>query len=117
MRRSYRYDPVTDSMVEYTNSWSRKQEKSHYVQPDITPFVSPIDGSVIKSRSDLRVHMKHHDVVHPDDYKEHRVKKIKERELYNKGIHPSQIEGRKQALSEAFEKTRDRRIADGTWRK
>lgn len=33
------------------------------IQPDIEPFVSPIDGSVIGSRSKLREHCRIHDVV------------------------------------------------------
>lgn len=31
--------------------------------PDITPFVSPIDGTVINSRTQYRDHCKRHDVV------------------------------------------------------
>lgn len=33
------------------------------ILPDIQPFVSPIDGSVITGRASLRAHCKAHDVV------------------------------------------------------
>jgi hypothetical protein len=39
------------------------------ILPDIEPFVSPIDKSVIGSRSALRTHCKVHDVVPTDDLK------------------------------------------------
>jgi len=35
---------------------------------DIEPFVSPVDGSVIGSRSTLRDHNKRHGVTDPRDY-------------------------------------------------
>ena len=115
-RRSYRYDPVTKEMVEITNSWSKKTE-APYIQGDITAFKSPIDGTIISDRGGLRRHMKKHDVVNPLDYKEHFKKKARERELRSQFQHPEQIAERKQAASDAFERVRNQRIADGTWGK
>lgn len=117
MRRSYRYDPVTKTMIELTNSWSRKEAQSAYIQGDITSFKSPIDGTIISDRGGLRRHMQKHDVVNPLDYKEHFSKKAKEREMYNKGIHPKQIAERREHASDAYEKVRNIRIADGTWKR
>lgn len=37
--------------------------------PDIEPFVSPIDGTVINSRSQMREHCKVHDVVPTSELK------------------------------------------------
>ena len=37
-----------------------------YVQDDIEPFVSPRDGTIIKSRSQLRDYMGQHNLVHYD---------------------------------------------------
>lgn len=39
------------------------------VRDDIEPFISPIDFSIISSRSALRDHMGKHDVVHYDEVK------------------------------------------------
>lgn len=116
MRRSYRYDEATGKMVEYTNSWSRKEAKSAFVQGDIQAFVSPINGEVISDRGQLRRHMKIHGVTNPSDYKDHFEKKKRERELYNSGVHPKQIAERREAASDAYEKVRNNRIAEGTWR-
>ncbi len=44
------------------------EQSIHMIQEDIKPFVSPIDGSVIGSRSDLRVHNQRHGVTDPRDY-------------------------------------------------
>lgn len=117
MQRSYRYDDESGEMVEYTNSWSRKEAMSAYVQPDIEPFKSTIDGTLITSRGTLRRHMKRHNVVNPLDYKEHFAKKAKEREQMNNGTHPRLIAERKQAASDAYELVRNRRIAEGTWKR
>jgi hypothetical protein len=76
-----------------------------------------IDGSLISSRDQLRRHMKKHNVVNPADYKEHAAKAAKEREMRNNGTHPALIAERKQAASDAYEKIRNSRIADGTWRR
>ena len=116
MRRSYRYDPTVDKMVEYTNSWSRKQE-SAYVQPDIQPFLSPIDGTIISSRGGLRRHMQKHDVVMTDDYRESRESRRAEQRLKQGGVHPSQVAERKRTISDACEHVRNTQLANGTWRR
>ena len=116
-RRSYRYNAERDEMVELTTSWSRKEAQSAYVQPDITPFLSPIDGTIISSRGGLRRHMKKHDVVNTSDYKEHTAKAAKEREMRNNGTHPALIAERKRTISDACEHVRNQRIADGSWKR
>lgn len=40
----------------------------HTVMGDIEPFVSPIDGTIISSRSKLREHNKRHGVTNIRDY-------------------------------------------------
>jgi len=117
MRRSYRYNAEKGEMVELVTSWSRKEARSAYIQPDITPFKSSIDGTIISSRGGLRRHMAKHNVVNPLDYKEHSAKAAKEREMRNNGTHPALIAERKQAARDAYEQVRNRRIADGTWRR
>jgi hypothetical protein len=64
MRRKFRYDPVSKTMVEI------QRERLHLapeVHDDIAPFVSPIDGTVVASRSQLRDHMGRYDVVPTDE--------------------------------------------------
>jgi hypothetical protein len=71
-RRSFRYDPVSDRFVEITREAA---PDAPYVRDDISPFVSPIDGSVVSSQSALRDHMGRHGVVHYDEVKNQGPKK------------------------------------------
>jgi hypothetical protein len=102
-------------MVEVSTKYSAPQ--THELQMDITPFKSPINGAIINSRSQLRDHMKRHDVVFADDYKEHAAKKAREREERIKGTHPEVRAERVRFISDAFERVRNERIAKGTWRR
>jgi hypothetical protein len=53
-----------------------------HVMPDIEPFVSPIDGSVISSRPHLKAHNKKHGVTNTADYSPQFLeKRAKERHL------------------------------------
>lgn len=78
----YKVDAKTGAMLEYderTGEWkkqkkSKKKDKwdynrSFYVMPDIQEFVSPVDGSLISSRSKLRHHNRGHGVVQSGDWK------------------------------------------------
>jgi hypothetical protein len=65
--RRYKYDPVTQSMVEIVNA-APLDTLSPYVMPDLEqaygkPMISPIDDSVISSRSQLREHCIRHNVT------------------------------------------------------
>ena len=65
-RRTFRYDPVSKEFVEI----HREQAAgATAIRLDIQPFVSPIDGSIINSQSQLREHMGRHDVVPYDEVK------------------------------------------------
>lgn len=57
-RSRYRYDKTLDKIVEIGSDEDRQARAAAgpYVIPDIKEFVSPIDGSVISSRSTLRRH-------------------------------------------------------------
>ena len=55
---------------------------SMHVMPDLKPFVSPIDGSVISSRPHLKAHNKKHGVTNQSDYSPQFLeKRAKERHL------------------------------------
>ncbi len=61
MRKRYIQDPETGKLV--PASEYRRRGKSHQVMEDIEPFVSPVDGSIISSRKDLREHNRRNNVV------------------------------------------------------
>ena len=65
MRKTYVLDPVTRELVE-KKEYYRAQYS--YIQGDIEPVVSPIDGSVISSRSKLREHNARHNVVPYEEF-------------------------------------------------
>jgi len=61
---SYRdnYDNIDWTKSNYKVVKSTKRTKSHQVMGDIQEFVSPIDKSVISSRSQVREHERKHNV-------------------------------------------------------
>lgn len=114
-RRTYVYDPQVGEMVE---KGSRTNERlAADIVTDIEPFKSPIDGTIIASRSELRNHMKRHGVAHVSDYTESHAKAAKDREARINGTHPEVVAERRRQISDAFERVRDERIAKGTWRR
>ena len=59
-----------------------RSERSLSVLEDVKPFVSPIDGRVINTRSDLRVHNEAHGVTDSRDYsQDYFDKKAAQREV------------------------------------
>tara|TARA_R100000657_G_C4592969_1_gene51283 strand:+ start:155 stop:418 length:264 start_codon:yes stop_codon:yes gene_type:complete len=61
---SYRdnYDNIDWTKSNYKVVKAKKRTKSHQVMGDIQEFVSPIDKSVISSRSQVREHERKHNV-------------------------------------------------------
>ena len=64
-RRRFRYDPTLGQMVEI-NVDPSEVFGLHAVHGEIQPFVSPVDGTVISSRSQLKEYMARKDLVHYD---------------------------------------------------
>ena len=62
MRRSWVQDPVTGKLVPKEEYYA-SDRTAHYLLGDIEPFVSHVDGSVIRSRKDLREHNARNNVV------------------------------------------------------
>lgn len=54
-RRTFRYDPRVDKMVEITDA--PVESASASVLGDFAPFVSPVDGTVISGRAQYRAYM------------------------------------------------------------
>ena len=68
MKKTYVFCPKRQKMVEKGTEQRELGPKSAEIMPDIEQFVSPIDGSVITSRSQRNRHMKQHGVTHSSDY-------------------------------------------------
>ncbi len=78
MRRRYRQNPETLELVEITDGSGPTARV--FIQGDIESFVSPVDGSVITDRAQLREHNKRNDVVNSAEFsKEHYERKAAER--------------------------------------
>tara|TARA_R110000803_G_C11989465_1_gene321778 strand:+ start:1020 stop:1352 length:333 start_codon:yes stop_codon:yes gene_type:complete len=63
-------DPETHELIPKEEYHAHLAEKGRaaYIRDDLSPFVSPIDGSVISSRTHLREHNRKHSVTDPRDY-------------------------------------------------
>ena len=82
MRKTYHYDPLTESMVD--GPAPRKTDSSYHSFDHIysdSPFIAS-DGTVINSRKKHRDYMKRHDLTTMDDFKETWDKAAKEREKF-----------------------------------
>ena len=67
-RQTWVQDPVTGKLVPKGEYVRRSHDASASIQGDIEPFVSPITGTVIPSRSALREHNREHGVTDSRDY-------------------------------------------------
>ena len=67
-RRTWVQDPDTGKLVPKHEYRRRAEDTSAAVQGDIEPFVSPITGQTITSRSVLRRHNREHGVTDSRDY-------------------------------------------------
>ena len=85
-RQRYIQDPKTLKLVPAEEYFREKESRSFTILDDIEPFVSPVDGSTISSRSALREHNKRHGVTNVRDYGEGWFeRKAKERDDYVSG--------------------------------
>jgi len=66
-RRSWVQDPVTGKLIP-KEEWNGRRPAEVTIQADIDPFISPIDGRTISSRSHLRAHNAEHGVTDSRDY-------------------------------------------------
>ena len=86
-RQNYVQHPKTGKLVRAEDvDWPRYRfKRSYQIMPDIDPFVSPVDGSVVSSRSTLRAHNDRNDVVNFHEFDGHWEKKAKERADFMNG--------------------------------
>ena len=67
MKKSWVQDPATGKLIP-KEEWIHRSQPSTYVHGDISPFVSPIDGSTIYTRRQLAAHNRRHGVTDVRDY-------------------------------------------------
>lgn len=67
MTRRWIQHPVTHELIP-REQYERPSIQTHAVHGDITPFISPIDKSLISDRGQLREHMRRHNVTNAADY-------------------------------------------------
>lgn len=67
-RKRWIQDRHTGKLIPEDEYQPPSDEKGHMILPDIEPFVSPVDGSVVSSRSKLRAHNRKHGVTNIADY-------------------------------------------------
>ena len=67
-RKTWVQDPDTGKLVPKHEYFRRSGAESAAVQGDIEPFVSPVTGKTITSRSVLRDHNRTHGVTDSRDY-------------------------------------------------
>ena len=92
----YIQHPITHKLIP-AEEYERPREAGHFIHADVTSFVSPVDGSVITDRKQLREHNKRNNVVSADEFsKEHYESKAKERA--NRGNTREEVFARKQAI-------------------
>jgi hypothetical protein len=106
-KKTYRYNPESKEM-ELVYDSEGVPDAMHYVRGDIEPFVSPINGAVIGSRSEYRKHTKRYGVIPQAELcPKEMARKAEERRQMNAGVHPSQKAARLEAIKGAFERARN----------
>ena len=105
--------------MRYRQIWNKELQKSEFIpidaaarnretisaiHGDIQPFVSPVDGTVISDRRQLREHNKRNNVVNTHEFDQGFLdRKQKERERLYTGEHtPAEKLARKRELYEVF---------------
>jgi hypothetical protein len=86
MRRRYRQNPKTLEMELISESeGARPRDRGILICPDIAPFKSVVDGTVITGRRALREHNKRNDVTFAEDFRGDWERSSKERESMYSG--------------------------------
>ena len=103
-RQSWVQDPDTGKLVP-KDEWNRQVPESAAIMGDIEPFISPIDGSAITSRSKLRTHNTKHGVTNSRDYSsEYMQKRSGQRITEMTGRTPQATAERRELLKRELDK-------------
>jgi len=102
MKKTYVLDQVTRELVEKRYSYT---PQTSYIQGDIEPTVSPVDGTIISSRSKLREHNVKNGVVPYEEFGDAYFARAKEeRWKRSQGLTPQDKKDRIETLKYAYEK-------------
>lgn len=77
-RKRYIQDPVSLELIPAEEYRGPSSSKSAYVVPDIAPYRSMVDGSMITSRSHHRAHLKQHGMVEIGNEINHHMKQAQQ---------------------------------------
>ena len=94
-KRTYRQDRETGKLIEVR----KVVGQGHFIRGSFQPYVSPIDGSVIKSRGGLAEHNKRHGVSNDLDHLREQAQKSNQRDYEVGSKHE-----RKLAIKDAIER-------------
>ena len=94
-KKTYRQDRETGKLIEVR----KVAGQSHFIRGVFQPYVSPIDGSVIKSRGGLAEHNKRHGVSNDLDHLREQAQKSNQRDFEVGSKHE-----RKLAIKDAIER-------------
>lgn len=108
MRRRYRYNPKTKEMELVSESIGTKS-RGILICPDISPFKSVVDGTIITGRSKLREHNKRNDVTFTEDFRGDWDRSRKERDSMFSGDPKFDRKRRVEAVKNAVEQHTRRR--------
>lgn len=100
-RKRYIQDPQTGKLVEA----KLYRRGGHFIQGEIEPFKSPLDGTVISSRKQLEEHNRRHGVTQ-DTFNEAYAARQKERKAFYSTDESYDSDRRKVALNFSFEALR-----------
>ena|SRR5882724_11820181 len=109
MRRRYRQNPKTLEMELVSDNSTSRGNRGILVCPDISPFKSIVDGTVITGRRALREHNKRNSVTFTEDFRGHWENTAKERAKVYSGDPSFDRKRRVAHLVNAFDKHSSRR--------
>ena len=98
-KKSWVQNPVTGKMVE-KERFQSKNDDFPAIHGDIESFTSPVDGSVISDRAQLRNHNKRHGVTNVQDYGPNWFdRRGREKYQEQQGTTPQQRRERREAIN------------------
>lgn len=97
----WRQDSKTGKLIPIDEA-AKRHSGGIFVRPEVDPFVSPVDGTVIDSRRKLEEHNKRNNVVSSSEFSpEYYARKAEERARVFRGEHtPQESFRRKQEIYE-----------------
>lgn len=105
MRSSWVYCEIRQKLIPKGEFYGALPERGPLICPDISEFVSSVDGSVITGRAALREHNIRNGVTFAEDFRGEWAKKAQERSEFMQGKGKGSIT--RKHIAEAYERVRD----------